>query len=99
MRFGSQISGNHHWIVTKSAYILNQFVPRLRLIDLNCGCPIDMVFKSGGGSGLLEHHGKMERMVRGMNAVSGEIPITIKLRTGIKGNRPQATAILGKMAF
>ncbi|GJD02973.1 dihydrouridine synthase [Colletotrichum higginsianum] len=73
--------------------------PHLRLIDLNCGCPIDMVFKAGGGSALLEAHGKLERMVRGMNTVSGEIPITVKLRTGVRQNRPTATTILGKLAF
>ncbi|KAF6820690.1 tRNA dihydrouridine [Colletotrichum sojae] len=99
LKFGAQISGNQAWHCVKSADLLNRFVPRLRLIDLNCGCPIDMVFKAGGGSALLEAHGKLERMVRGMNTVSGEIPITVKLRTGIRQNRPTATTILGKLAF
>jgi tRNA-dihydrouridine synthase 3 len=99
LRFGAQIQANQPWVATKVAYILEKFVPKLRLIDLNCGCPIDMVYKTGGGSGLLEHHGKMERMIRGMNAMSGEIPITAKLRTGIRNNRPQAASIIGKLAF
>jgi tRNA-dihydrouridine synthase 3 len=99
MKFGAQISGSNPWTVIKAADVLNRFTPQLRLIDLNCGCPIDMVFKSGAGSGLLEAHGKLERMVRGMNAVSGDIPITVKLRTGIKSNRSTATTIIGKLAF
>ncbi|OHE97463.1 dihydrouridine synthase [Colletotrichum orchidophilum] len=99
LKFGAQISGSQAWHCVKSADLLNRYVPHLRLIDLNCGCPIDMVFKSGGGSALLEAHGKLERMVRGMNTVSGEIPITVKLRTGVKQNRPTATTILGKLAF
>ncbi|PHH86002.1 hypothetical protein CDD83_10882 [Cordyceps sp. RAO-2017] len=69
LKFGAQISGNQPWTVTKAADALGRFCPHLRLIDLNCGCPIDMVFKSGGGSALLEAQSKMERMVRGMNAV------------------------------
>ncbi|OAA61531.1 tRNA-dihydrouridine synthase 3 [Cordyceps fumosorosea ARSEF 2679] len=74
LRFGAQISGSAHWVTTKAASALARFCPHLRLIDLNCGCPIDMVYKTGGGSALLEAHGKLERMVRGMNAVSGEVP-------------------------
>ena len=99
LKFGAQISGNNHWVVTKAADVLNRYCPHLRLIDLNCGCPIDMVFKSGGGSALLENSGKLERMIRGMNAVSGEVPITAKIRTGIRNSRPTATQLIGKLAF
>ncbi|KAM0204245.1 hypothetical protein ACHAPA_009320 [Fusarium lateritium] len=99
IKFGAQISGNNHWVVTKAADVLNRFCPHLRLIDLNCGCPIDMVFKTGGGSALLENSGKLERMIRGMNAVSGEVPITAKIRTGIRNSRPTATQLIGKLAF
>lgn len=99
LRFGAQISGNQPWVVTKAADVLNRYCPHLRLIDLNCGCPIDMVFKSGGGSALLESQGKLERMIRGMNAMSGEIPITAKIRTGVKSSRPTAPTIISKLAF
>jgi tRNA-dihydrouridine synthase 3 len=99
LRFGAQISGNQPWVVTKAADILNRCCPHLRLIDLNCGCPIDMVFKSGGGSALLESQGKLERMIRGMNAMSGEIPITAKIRTGVKSSRPTAPSVISKLAF
>lgn len=99
LKFGAQISGNQPWMATKAADVLNRFCPHLRLIDLNCGCPIDMVFKSGGGSALLESQVKLERMVRGMNTLSGEIPITAKIRTGVKASRPVATQLLGRLAF
>jgi tRNA-dihydrouridine synthase 3 len=98
-RFGAQISGHHPWIATKAAEALATYCPKLRLIDLNCGCPIDMVYKAGGGSALLDNHGKLERMIRGMNAVSGEIPITAKIRTGVKTTRPTAPTVLNKLAF
>lgn len=99
IKFGAQISGHHPWIVTKSADVLNRFCPKLRLIDLNCGCPIDMVFKAGAGSALLDTHGKLERMIRGMNAMSGEIPITAKIRTGVKTSKPNAPTVINKLAF
>ncbi|ATY59176.1 tRNA-dihydrouridine synthase 3 [Cordyceps militaris] len=99
LRFGAQISGSAHWVTTKAASALARFCPHLRLIDLNCGCPIDMVYKSGGGSALLESHGKLERMIRGMNAVSGEVPITAKIRTGVRSSRPTAPAVIDRLAF
>lgn len=99
LKFGAQISGSNYWVVTKAADVLNRYCPHLRLIDLNCGCPIDMVFKSGGGSALLENQGKLERMIRGMNATSGEVPITAKIRMGIRNNRPTATQLIGRLAF
>ncbi|KOS19547.1 tRNA-dihydrouridine(47) synthase [Escovopsis weberi] len=99
LRFGAQIAGSAPWVVTKAADVLTRYCPHLRLIDLNCGCPIDMVFKSGAGSALLDAAGKLERMVRGMNAVSGEIPITVKLRTGVRSARPQAAQLVSRLAF
>jgi tRNA-dihydrouridine synthase 3 len=99
LRFGAQISASAPWVAIKAADVLNRYCPHLRLIDLNCGCPIDMIFKSGGGSALLESGGKLERMIRGMNVVSGEVPITAKIRTGVKNNRPTAQQIIGRLAF
>lgn len=99
IKFGAQISASAHWVATKAADVLGRFCPHLRLIDLNCGCPIDMVFKSGGGSALLENHAKLERMIRGMNAVSGEIPITAKIRMGVKTSRPTAAQVVNRLAF
>lgn len=99
LKFGAQISANQPWIAIKATEVLQRYVPHLRIIDLNCGCPVDSVYKGGSGSALLDSHGKLERMVRGMNAVSGEIPVSAKLRMGVKTNRPNATTIIGKLAF
>lgn len=99
LKFGAQISAAQPWVAIKATNALARFVPHLRLIDLNCGCPIDMIFKSGGGSALLESSGKLERIVRGMNTFSGDIPVTAKIRTGVKNNRPTAQQVIGKLAF
>lgn len=99
LRFGAQISSNKPWHALKAAEIMSKFVPNLRVIDLNCGCPIDMVYQSGGGSALLDAPGKLEKMIRGMNAVSGEIPITAKIRMGTRDNKPTATRTIERLAF
>ncbi|KAI2638488.1 hypothetical protein GGS21DRAFT_508469 [Xylaria nigripes] len=99
LKWGAQISGNQAWVAMKAAEALTKFLPHLRVIDLNCGCPIDLVFQTGAGSGLLDTPNKLEKMVRGMNAVSGEVPITVKLRTGVRDGRPTAQRIIERLAF
>lgn len=99
LKFGAQIAANQPWIALKTTQALVDNLPHLRLIDLNCGCPIDMVFKSGAGSALLDAPAKLERMIRGMNAVSGEVPITCKLRLGVKDGKPTAQRTIERLAF
>lgn len=98
-KFGAQIAANKPWQALKATEILTQLCPHLRVIDLNCGCPIDLVYRAGAGSALLDSQGKLEKMVRGMNAVSGEIPITVKIRMGTKDNKPNALKLLDRLAY
>jgi tRNA-dihydrouridine synthase 3 len=99
LKFGVQISSNKPWQAIKAAEALATLVPNLRTIDLNCGCPIDLVYKSGAGSALLDAQSKLEKIVRGMNAVSLDVPITVKIRTGTRDGKPNADKIIERMAF
>lgn len=98
-RFGAQIAGNKPWQVLKTTEILHQLCPQLRVIDLNCGCPIDLVYRQGAGSALLDNQSKLEKMLRGMNAVSGEIPITVKIRMGTKDSKPSAVKLINRLVY
>ncbi|KAL8634883.1 MAG: hypothetical protein Q9228_007568 [Teloschistes exilis] len=99
LKFGAQIAANKPWNAVKTAEILTQLCPHLRLIDLNCGCPIDLVYRTGAGSALLDSPAKMDKIVRGMNAVSDEIPITVKIRMGTKDNRPTALKLVDRLVY
>ena len=99
IKFGAQIAANKPWQALKTAEVLTQLCPHLRVIDLNCGCPIDLVYRTGAGSALLDSPGKLEKIVRGMNAVSGEIPITVKIRMGTKDNRPTAIKLVDRLVY
>ncbi|ERS99693.1 hypothetical protein HMPREF1624_03056 [Sporothrix schenckii ATCC 58251] len=99
IKFGAQIAANQPWMAIKATEAMTRLLPHLRLVDMNCGCPIDLIYKTGGGSGLLESHNKLERMIRGMNAVSGEVPITAKLRIGVRDNSPTAAKVIERLAF
>ena len=98
-KFGAQIAANKPWQALKATEILTKFCPHLRVIDLNCGCPIDLVYRTGAGSALLDSPGKLEKIVRGMNGVSGEVPVTVKIRMGTKDNKPTAIKLVDRLAY
>ena len=98
-KFGAQIAANKAWQALKATEILTALCPHLRVVDLNCGCPIDLVYRQGAGSALLDNPGKLEKILRGMNAVSGEVPITVKIRMGTKDNRPNALRLVDRLVY
>lgn len=97
LKFGVQIAANKPWVAFKATEVLAKYLPHLRALDLNCGCPIDMVYKEGAGSALLDNAAKLEKILRGMNTLSGEIPITAKIRMGVRDNSPNADAIVNRL--
>lgn len=99
LKFGAQIAVNKPWLAAKATETLTTLCPKLRAIDLNCGCPIDLVFKQGAGSGLLDTPSRMEKILRSMNAVSGEIPVTVKIRMGSKDNKPTAEKLVDRLCY
>ncbi|KAF2758611.1 tRNA-dihydrouridine(47) synthase [NAD(P)(+)] [Pseudovirgaria hyperparasitica] len=97
LKFGAQIAANKPWLALKTAETLSNLCTHLRAIDLNCGCPIDLVCNDGAGSALLDHHAKLEKMLRGMNTVSGPIPITVKIRMGTTNSHPTAEKLVARL--
>jgi tRNA-dihydrouridine synthase B len=53
------------------------------LIDLNMGCPVPKVCKTGAGAALLEDPSRAVALARAAAKGSG-LPITVKLRTGLR---------------
>lgn len=95
--FGVQIAANKAWQATKASMLLAKFAPSASEFNLNCGCPIDLVFRQGAGSALMDAPGKILKIVKGMNAMSDETPVTIKMRTGVKENRPTAMQLVDRL--
>ena len=52
-----------------------------RFVDLNCGCPINLITGRGMGASLLRKPARLGRLVAAMKAAV-RIPVTVKLRTG-----------------
>ena len=51
-------------------------------IDVNMGCPMTKVVKNGDGSALMRTPDVAEVIVRAMVRVTGDVPVTVKLRLG-----------------
>ncbi|OKP06248.1 tRNA-dihydrouridine(47) synthase [NAD(P)(+)] [Penicillium subrubescens] len=98
-RYGAQITANKPFQALKATEVLSKYTPNLRVIDLNCGCPIELVYRDGAGSALLDHPSKLEKIIRGMNAVSQEIPITVKIRMGTRDNQPNALKLVERLVL
>ncbi|MDR2933999.1 MAG: tRNA dihydrouridine synthase DusB [Rickettsiales bacterium] len=57
------------------------------IIDINMGCPVGKIVKSGSGADLLKDVRKAEEIVRAVVlAANGRVPITLKIRTGWSNN-------------
>ncbi|XP_058878473.1 tRNA-dihydrouridine(47) synthase [NAD(P)(+)]-like isoform X2 [Acipenser ruthenus] len=80
--FGVQLEGSFPDTMTKCAELLNQTID-VDFVDINVGCPIDLVYKKGGGCGLMTRTNKFEQIVKGMNSVL-DVPLTVKIRTGVQ---------------
>lgn len=54
---------------------------RFCAIDINCGCPVPKVIKTGAGSALLNSPQTIQRIVRFIRNAS-DLPVTVKIRLG-----------------
>ncbi|KAG6889934.1 tRNA-dihydrouridine synthase 3 [Termitomyces sp. Mi166 len=97
--FGVQVAGNKpSTLVPTAEVIAKELAGNVDFVDLNCGCPIDLVFKSGSGSALLDAPGKLGKILIGMNKALGDIPVTVKLRTGVKDGKNTAHKTMPRAA-
>ncbi|KAI5931315.1 tRNA-dihydrouridine(47) synthase [NAD(P)(+)]-like [Manis javanica] len=80
--FGVQLEGAFPDTMTKCAELLNRTI-EVDFVDINVGCPIDLVYRKGGGCALMNRSTKFQQIVRGMNQVL-DVPLTVKIRTGVQ---------------
>lgn len=84
--FGVQIAGSHVDQCTNVVEVLNKH-SQVDFIDLNVGCPVDMMCQQGLGSALLSRLTRLEDIVTGMCQTSA-VPITVKVRIGKDWDHP-----------
>lgn len=94
--FGIQLCGNNTKIITYAAQILSENID-VDYIDLNIGCPIDLIYQQGGGSALIRRQGVLESIVRSCAKVLDDKPFTVKTRTGVYAKQLVAHDLLPKL--
>jgi len=78
--FGVQIAGGYPDAIARACELLDTAVV-CDFVDLNCGCPIDLVCDKGAGAALLRTPGRMESICRAAAPLL-RVPLTLKTRTG-----------------
>lgn len=79
--FGIQLFGSNTDNLLKALQIVVKKASNFDFIDINLGCPVPKVTKSGAGSALLKDPAKIGRMFKALVDTS-PVPITAKIRLG-----------------
>jgi tRNA-dihydrouridine synthase 3 len=77
--FGVQLAGKHAEAMAEAARMAAD--AGARFIDLNFGCPIDLIVKRGSGAALLQRPAKLAEIVGTVRAAT-PLPLSVKLRLG-----------------
>ena len=84
MRYAVQLFGHDPAVMYKAALSLAAVAPEA--VDINSGCPVTKVIKTGAGSALMKEPARMgqivEAVVRASKEALGGVPVTIKIRSG-----------------
>jgi nifR3 family TIM-barrel protein len=83
-RYAIQLFGAEPEVMYRAALLLAPFRPEA--VDLNAGCPVPKVVKTGAGSALMRDPVRLGRIVEALVRASreglGGVPVTVKLRSG-----------------
>lgn len=83
--FGVQVCGGYPDALGRCAELLEEVGVQASFVDVNMGCPIDLVCNKGAGSALLQRPGRMEQIARAMSPILS-VPLTLKTRMGFNDN-------------
>lgn len=94
--FGVQIAGSNVDTITRAAEVVGK-VCNIDFLEINAGCPIDLVFNRGGGCGLMRRAPKLRKLVWSVNQVA-DVPVGVKMRTGISQSSRNAASLINDVA-
>ena len=93
--FGVQLAAGHSDQFVRAVEILDTHM-ELDFVDLNLGCPLDLICNKGAGSALMLREKRLKDSLIGIcNTMS--VPITVKMRTGWDESKPIAHKLVSKI--
>lgn len=85
-----QIFGDKPEVVAESVRAVLSAGASPDIIDLNMGCPVRKVVKTGAGAALLADPARAAEVAKAAVAAAGEVPVTVKIRSGLRPEAPVA---------
>jgi tRNA-dihydrouridine synthase 3 len=79
--FGVQVCGGYPDAVARACQVIAERA-EVDFVDLNVGCPIDVICKRQAGSALLTRPRRLQEVVQAASAVLGDVPLIVKMRCG-----------------
>lgn len=82
--YAIQLFGSDQEVMYQAALRLAPYHPEV--VDINCGCPVPKVVKTGSGAALMRDLSRLGRIVdsvvRASREALGNVPVTVKIRSG-----------------
>lgn len=90
---GVQLFGNSAENLAKAALICEKMNPNIDFYDVNMGCPVPKVTKTGAGSSLMNNPKLCGDIVRAIKEATHK-PVTVKIRLGSGNNKAQFIEVI-----
>ncbi len=79
--YAVQIFGGEPEVMAQAALIVLEKT-NCECIDINCGCPVPKIVKTGAGSALTRDPDRLFKVVEAVVGAAGPVPVTVKIRSG-----------------
>ena len=79
--YSVQIFGGEPEIMEEAAHIVLEKT-HCEVIDINCGCPVPKIIKTGAGSALTRDPDRLFKVAEAVVKAGGGVPVTVKIRSG-----------------
>ena len=79
--YAVQIFGGEPEIMSQAAGIVLEKT-HCEVIDINCGCPVPKIIKTGAGSALTRDPDRLYKVAKAVVDAAGSVPVTVKIRSG-----------------
>lgn len=94
--FGVQLAAAHPDQYTRVSELVDTYC-EVDFVDLNLGCPLDILCNKGAGAALMMRDKKLKPILRGMSQTLTSACITVKMRTGWDMEKPFAHTLVPKI--
>ncbi|MCZ7662301.1 MAG: tRNA-dihydrouridine synthase [Thermoleophilia bacterium] len=92
-----QLFGQDPQAVAAAVTVLLEREPRPDVIDLNMGCPVRKVMKTGAGAALLGDPARAAAVAAAATAAATTVPVTAKIRSGLQPGEVVAVEVARRL--